>query len=298
MTCNLIKTINVKNILGECILWDAVSGSTWWTDIHAATLYRYFPDSEEIRRYAMPERLCSFGFVLDDHRLICAFESGFAIYDPETGSVDWIDRPEKDIKATRFNDGRVDRQGRFWSGTMAEGDATDMEGKPVTGSLYCTDSEKTLKVLDGIAIPNSLCWSVDSRTMYFTDSPGREIFACDFNPDDGSPGDKKVFARTTGESQPDGSIIDADGYLWNAHWGGGKVVRYTPEGKIDYEIVLPVTQPTCICFGGEGLNFLFVSSARENLSDEQLLSQPHAGSVFIYETRYHGLDESRFVLKK
>ncbi len=300
--CELIHTLNVQNTLGECILWNDINQSVWWTDIHNAVLYRYLWQEKALQKFALPERLCSFGFIANDERLICAFESGFAFYDPLTTDLQWLHKPEENYRGTRFNDGRVDRQGRFWAGTMVEGfegyegQAFDENNIPTKGGLYWISDTELQKPLNNIEISNSLCWSPDSSTMYFADSPTQNILAYQFDGNTAEFSDERVFASTKNDSYPDGSVTDAEGYLWNAHWGGSKVVRFKPNGDIDLEIPLPVTQPTCICFGGPNLDLLFVSTARENLSEEALASQPDAGNVFIFKTPYKGLPEYRFIV--
>jgi L-arabinonolactonase len=293
---SLLTTIPAGNTLGECILWDDRSRCAWWTDIHAAVLYRYAHATSGVEHYELPERLCSFGFIGDDDRLVCAFASGFALYAPTSGELRWLYRPEKDFRGTRFNDGRVDRQGRFWSGTMVEGDARDAAGRPTRGSLYWISGGERRKALGDIAISNSLCWSVDSSILYFADSPTRRIMAYAFDRVTGALGGGRLFADTSGDGEPDGSIIDADGFLWNARWGGSKIVRHAPTGEVDAELDLPVSQPTCVCFGGEDLDLLFVSTAREGLSPESLEAQPEAGHVLVYQTAYRGLPEDRYRL--
>ncbi len=295
--CELLKTIRVGNTLGECILWNAENQLVWWTDIHESTLYNFNPASSELKKYELPERLGSFGFIDNDSRLICAFASGFAIYQPENGEIEWLARPELSYRGTRFNDGRVDREGCFWAGTMVEGDGLNESGNPVKGSLYRLAGRNCTRMLGDIDISNSICWSLDGSTLYFANSPTQIIHAFDMNGDSGLSGsllNKGIFAKSAYPATPDGSVIDADGYLWNAQWGGGKIVRYSPLGDIDYELQLPVSQPTCICFGGPDMNWLFVTTANENLNAAQLVAQPNAGDVFIYRTRFKGLVEPRF----
>jgi L-arabinonolactonase len=290
----LIRTIAAGNILGECILWDETSASVWWTDIEASALYRYEWRTDEIEHYAVPERVCSFGFVENEQRLVCAFESGFAYYEPRSRALEWLFRPEADFRGTRFNDGRVDRQGRFWAGTMIEGEARDRAGKAVEGSLYWISATARGRALGGIEISNSLAWSPDSGTLYFADSPTRRILAYDFDADAGTLGEARVFTEVEGPGVPDGSTVDAEGFLWNAEWGGSRIVRYAPSGTIDATLDLPVSQPTCVCFGGDEMNLLFVTTATEGLSPARLHEQPEAGDVLVYQTGVRGLVESRF----
>lgn len=282
-----VDRIETHNTLGECVLWNDRQQSVWWTDIHEARLYRYQLQQRHLTTYIVPERLASFGFTEDDDWLICAFASGFALYQPDSQKIDWIARPEADNSGTRFNDGRVDRQGRFWAGTMCE--RQPME--PV-GSLYCLSGRHVKKMLGDIFIANSICWSPDSSEFYFADSPRYTIHRYAFNAVTGEPHAPNVFATTAAPHEPDGSTVDADGYLWNAVWGGGKVVRHG--SGVDRELQLPVSQPTCVAFGGADLNLLLVSTARIGLSAEQLEREPDAGNLLIYRTPYRGLAESRF----
>jgi sugar lactone lactonase YvrE len=291
----LVGTVAARNTLGECILWDGVARSVWWTDIQEATLYNNVPGTPELRRYALPERLCSFGFVEGDPRLVCAFESGFALYEPASRDLQWLYRPERGFTGTRFNDGRVDRQGRFWSGTMVEGDARDGAGEPVKGSLYWVSAAGHGRVFGGIDISNSLAFSPNADILYFADSPRREIRAHDFDAGTGAVGSGRRFVELEA-GVPDGSTVDAEGCLWNASWGASRVVRYRASGAVDVVIDVPVSQPTCVCFGGERLDLLFVSTAREGLTDAELEAQPLAGDVLVYETDYRGLPESRYRL--
>jgi L-arabinonolactonase len=285
----LIDTVEVGNTLGESVLWCERQQAVWWTDIHESRLHRYIPAQRDLTTYTLPERLTSFGFTEDEGQLICAFASGFALYRPESGEIHWLAQPEKHLPGNRFNDGRVDRQGRFWAGTMVERAADG-----VTGSLYRLAGRECVKILDGIQISNSICWSPDSSRFYFADSPKYRIFSYAFDSQAGIPSDPQIFASTQAPYEPDGSTVDAQGYLWNALWGGGKVVRNAPDGSIAETLHLPVSQPTCVAFGGRDLNLLLVTSARVGLSVEQLNHEPQAGNLFIYRTPFTGLTEARF----
>lgn len=288
MKATLIDRVSVGNTLGEGVLWDSVSKLAWWTDIQERRLYRYEPVSRALQRFELPERLGSFGFIESSERIIAAFESGFAYYHPESAALEWVSRPEHAAANMRFNDGRVDRHGHFWAGSMVEG-----SGKP-TGKLYSLARGVSQEHLSGISICNSLCFSPDGRHMYFADSPLRTILRFDMDPGTGDLSNRQVFARTPPGAFPDGSIVDSDGHLWNAQWGAGCVVRYAPDGRISDRVELPVTQPTCVAFGGDALDLLFITSARESLDAEALSTQPQAGDVFIFKTNVAGCKESRY----
>lgn len=288
---HLVETLKVGNELGEGVIWDHQASKIWWTDIQQRQLYRYDPETKELDQWSTPERLCCFAPLATGEGLACAFESGFAFYQPPTGNLDWIKKLEEDNPATRFNDGRTDRQGRLWSGTMVEG-----ENAPYKGSLYCLHQDLSVsKTLGGLSIPNSLCWSPDGATVYHTDTPTQRINKYSFDTRKGTLDDAKLFAKTDRGCFPDGSIVDAQGYLWNAQWGGGKVVRYAPNGKVDLEVQVPTMQPSCVAFGGRGLNLLIVTSAYQGMDSATRAQQPQAGHLFIFETEFTGLVEQPFV---
>ena len=286
----LVDVLRVENILGEGILWNHHTQMLWWTDIQARRLYRYDWHSKQMRQYATPQRLGSFGFVDGDSLLIAAFESGIALYDPDSQRTEWLARPIADTQQVRFNDGRVDRQGRFWAGTMIE--TPSQNG---CANLYCVDhAGHAQQRKTGILISNGLCFSPDGAYLYFADSPRREILRYPMLEPAGELGTPQPFASTPAGADPDGSNVDADGFIWNAQWGAGRVVRYAPDGQIDRVLTVPVTQPTCVAFGGPELNLLFVSSARQGLSAEQLQQQPDAGAVFVYDVGVSGLPEPHY----
>jgi sugar lactone lactonase YvrE len=285
----LVGTIPSSCVLGEGPVWDARIGVLWFTDIQASRLLRFDWHSGELRRYATPERLGSLGLTTDPGQLVCALASGFARYEPESGRCDWIVRTEPDYRGIRMNDGRIDRAGRFWAGSMIEDKAL---AAGAAGSLYRldrADGSPPARLLDGIAISNSICFAPDGLRLYFTDTPTQEIAAFDLDPATGTIANRQTLARLAGGAFPDGSDVDADGRVWNAEWGSGKVTAYGSDGTVQARIELPVSQATCIAFGGPDLDHLFVTTAREGLSEAELARQPQAGNVFIYRTGIRGL---------
>ena len=284
-----IETIRVGNTLGEGVLWDVETQTLWWTDIQERKLLRHDLRSRRTDTIPTPERLCSFGFVRGSGKLIAAFESGIALFDPASGAIEWLARPESRA-GIRFNDGRVDRQGRFWAGTMMEGD-----GSLALAKLYSLDRDGKLQTREtGIAIYNGICWSPDGTRFYFSDSPLRTIFVYDFEATSGGISNRRVFATTPEGAFPDGANVDAEGFLWSAHWGAGQVVRYAPDGRIDRTIDVPASQPSCVAFGGSDLDLLFVTSARDGLKADVILRHPSAGDVFVYRVGIRGLPDPRF----
>jgi sugar lactone lactonase YvrE len=179
------------------------------------------------------------------------------------------------LPSVRLNDGRTDRWGNLVFGTLNE--APDQT--PI-GSFYQFSWRHGLRrlALPGVAIPNSICFSLDGRTMWFCDSLDRVIRCCDYDAASAHVHNIRIFARCAG--LPDGSIIDGDGCLWNAEWGSGGVRRYTPAGHVDRVVTVPTKNPTCPCLGGPGLHDLYVTSSREEHSDDELDRTPAAGGLF------------------
>lgn len=292
ITATLIDEIHVGNQLGEGIQWNTDDNAVWWTDILASALYRYDPKASSVVKYEMPEPLGSFAFHESGERLIAAFASGFASLDPSTDEISWIERPAFLAGEGRFNDGRADRQGRFWSGTMM---ANPGDGAPATGRLFCLDHDLKSSVHENsVNISNGICWSPSGNRMYFADSLKGEIVQYDFDCSAGTLSNRRMFARPPEGASPDGAAVDAAGNVWSAQWGIGKVFAYDPSGQLIFDLDVPASQPTCVAFGGPKLDTLYVSSARDGLSDDILAEEPSAGNVFAYKTSVQGLPESRF----
>ncbi len=278
--------LDVKNVLGEGVLWDARIGSAVWTDIQSACFWQWQPGGEPIG-FPLPQRLGSIALTQTPGTYLGGFEHGFARFTPTTGAFEMLAPVTAEHAHLRLNDGRVDRSGTFWAGSMVEA-----KGQPL-GSLWRYDGDgKATAFFDDIIIPNSLCWTRNGTQMYFTDTMTQTIRRYVFEADKGPIGNPEIFATTSGARYPDGSCIDAEDHLWNAQWASGEVVRYRPDGSIERRIALPVTQPSCVTFGGPDLNLLLVTTARQSLSDEALRQQPLAGALFVFETDVTGLPEN------
>ncbi|MBB5519815.1 SMP-30/gluconolactonase/LRE family protein [Amphiplicatus metriothermophilus] len=289
---SLVAAVECANTLGEGVVWDDRSNAALWTDIEGRTLYRTVFPFQLVERFSTPERIGSFGLLSGrSDQLVVAFESGFALFAFESGAARWIDRPPLPSHA-RFNDGRVDRNGTFWAGAMIEDPA--LRETHTTALYRLCNGRRADKVIGGIRISNSLCWSPDGTIMYFADTPRQAIWAFDMI--DGAPKNRRVFVETPAGAYPDGSTIDADGCLWNAQWGAGRVVRYTPDGRVDAIIETPAPNVTCVAFGGPSLQLILVTSARAELDDNALAKAPMSGNLFVYESPFRGLQESRCAL--
>jgi len=273
--------------LGECPIWDERLQLLYWVDSRGPAVKRIEPGSGKIHVLPVAEAIGSIAF-REGRGMLAATKSGIHFLDPASGSLAPMARPETHLPDNRFNDGRCDRHGRFWAGTMS-----DVRRDPV-GTLYRLDTDlRCTPLRNAIIIPNGLAWSPDGRTMYFADTMRHTIWAWDYDPGSGAATRERVFADA-GAGRPDGSCVDADGCLWNAEYGAARVVRYTPAGVVDRVIELPVANPTCCCFGGPRLDELYITSARQRLTAGELALQPLAGNVLVVRPGVQGLPESRF----
>jgi sugar lactone lactonase YvrE len=276
------------DILGEGPVWSEPEQALYWVDIQGQTLQRWHCATGDYRVWAMPAPIGSFALRARGGAVV-ALKTGLAYFDPGTEIFQPIIDPEPNRSDIRFNDGKCDQHGRFWVGTMHDVG----ESRPI-GALYRLDPDGSLhKMRDQVIVSNGLGWSPDNRTMYYTDSPRRTIYAYDFDLDTGRIGGERVFARDT-VGFPDGLTVDTEGYIWSVKWDGWKVVRYRPDGSVDQEIEMPVQRPTSCIFGGPGLQDLYVTTARIGISTAELERQPLAGSVLVIRTGTTGLPEPRF----
>ncbi len=296
---NLMTNLRVGNILGEGVFWDVETQSIWWTDIEASKIYQFHTESQQLKQFPTPYRVACFALIEDDPRIIAAFDKGIALYHLETAEIEWLAQPELHLPHHRFNDGRVDRQGRFWAGTMIEHNASSSNvNDKQFGALYCVDNQARCdKKLTEIGISNSLCWSPDGQYLYHADSSKQQIVRFNFDHIRCSLSEPIVLVQTPDNCFPDGAEIDEQGYLWSAQWNGCKVVRYSPEGHVDLSLQLPVTNPTCVAFGGKNLDWLIVTTAKQGLSQQQLANEPQAGDLFIYQLNgVKGIKSKRYKL--
>jgi sugar lactone lactonase YvrE len=215
--------------------------------------------------------------------LILVTETGLATFDTATGVFDLV-QPMTFEPGFRTNDGKIDVAGRLWWSTM-----DDNEGER-TGALFRTDPDGTTRqVLDGIHISNTVSCSPDGKTMYFADSVLGLLWAFPIL-SDGSLGERRVFASTKGErGAPDGSAVDAEGYVWNAQWGAWRIVRFAPDGRVDRIVEFPVEKVSSCIFGGPDLRTMYVTTANENLDAAGRAAQPLAGNLFAFDPGVAGL---------
>ena len=275
------------DILGECPLWSEEEQALYWIDIRRPAIQRWHPASDVMRTWPMPDILGSIA-LCGNGRLLVASRS-LHYFDTTTGKLTRLVKQAAEDPTLRFNDGKCDRQGRFWVGTM--NDVT----KARVGALYRADRSGCARIEDGYHVPNSTCFTVDGRTMYFGDSEQQTIFAFPLDPATGQLGPRRVFAKTTLPAVPDGATVDVENHVWVAEYGGWRVTRLAPDGSVDRVIEMPVQNPTSCTFGGPDLKTLYITTASQRLTPEQLAKQPLAGALFAFEPGVRGLPEPHFV---
>lgn len=278
--------------LGEGPIWHAGRQQLFFFDINEQTLFAVTAGGEIADSWLFNETVAA-AAVVDDHTLVLATDTGLKEFDLATGGMNRINEIEADKPDTRTNDSRVHPSGAFWIGTMDRGAAE----API-GAVYHYRAGQLTTLKSGIAIPNATCFSPDGRIAYWTDTPSKKIMQVATDPATGLPvGEWTLFADVSdGRGYPDGAVVDSEGYLWNAKWGGSCVVRHAPDGSIDRIIEVPVSQVTCPAFGGKDLKTLFITTAAKNMSEAQLAAEKHAGSLFVIEVDVAGQPEPFIVL--
>jgi sugar lactone lactonase YvrE len=218
--------------------------------------------------------------------LLLACDDGLHAYDPETETQTFLVDPEPGRPGHRKNDGRADWAGNFWIGTLRESDYGSV------GAIYVISPEhEVTEFVGGLSIPNALAFDRERKRLYFADTRAYTIWMCDYDAGTGRIGERRIFATTAAPARPDGSCLDSEGFLWNAEYAGGRLVRYSPDGRIDRVVDLPVSHPTCCCFGGEKLEQLFVTSASEPLSPAERQAEPLAGWLLVLDVGLQGRPE-------
>lgn len=270
--------VEARDRLGEGPCWSAADDRLYWFDIKGRRLHWVTYDGTWVG-HDLPFR-ASTAAPRARGGLLMATDAGLATYDPASGALDLV-RPMTFPPGFRTNDGKTDPCGRFWWSTMDDDDGRR------AGSVHITDPDlQTFEVLGGIHIANATAFSPDGATLYLADSRRQTLFAYDTT----DLSRRRVFARTQGAVAPDGAAMDREGGLWNAEWGGGRLVRYAPDGVLDLVVDLPVDQPTACAFGGPGLATLYVTSAWDGLSESARARQPLAGALFAFEPGIPGLE--------
>ena len=274
---------DLKAELGEGPVWVERDRALYFTDIKKRQVHRYSPETGERRSWAAPEQV---GFVLpaESGGFIAGLKSGLYRFDETSGAFELIVEVEPDRPNNRLNDGVVDPAGRLWFGTMDDGES----GK--TGAFYCFDRGRLAHSgISGIAITNGPAISPDGRRLYWVDTVGGGIFACDIAAD-GTLGPSRDFARIAGEDgHPDGPTVDSEGHVWISLYAGWEARRYSPGGDLLERVRFPVANITKIAFGGPDLRTAFATTARQLLSAEEIATQPQIGGLFDFQVEVPGV---------
>ncbi len=286
--------------LGEGPCWHGGEQALYWTDVPSRRLHRWSA-ADGHKTWDVPNMISALA-PCTSGGLIVAEVHGLSFFDTETGALTPFVAPEADKPLNRCNDGGADRQGRFWVGTMYnnladDGSPVDMEGD--TGTLWRVQPDGSYEAMvTGLGISNTLAWRADNRLFYFADTL-KGIWAFDFDPDAGSLSNRREFAMQDRADladlgHPDGSTIDAEGYLWNCRWDGGCVIRFAPDGSIDRKLEVPASRVTSAAFGGPDLDTLYITTARYGHDDAELARQPLAGAIFACKPGVKGLPQGVF----
>ena len=280
---------NVHATLGEGPVWVAREDALYWLDIKGRKIFR-LDEHEHVTEWATPMRIGSIA-PRRSGGFIAGTDEGIAIVDPERNLFEIVVNPEEELPDNRFNDGKVDRRGRFWTGTM-----DDREGAGVaSGTLYCVDPDLSWTAVDGsYRVTNGPAFSPSGTTMYHSDSARQITYAFDMD-SAGKPSNRRPFLQFgKRDGYPDGMTVDSEGCLWIAFWDGWCLRRYAPDCEWIETIKVPVQRPTSCAFGGRDLDKLYISSARSGLDEAALEMQPNAGGLFMLTPGVQGIKDVPF----
>ncbi len=278
--------------LGESPLWCPRTRRLWWVDVHAPSLQSFDPASGAHDALPQPGRSLGCIALRRAGGFVLAGDGALDAFDPATGARAPLIDLEPDRADIRLNDGKADPRGRLWIGSMSADAFVPVGRLHRVGPGEAASDPTTTALLHGIIVPNSIAFAPDGRTFYFADTRRYAIWAWDLDLDDGVIANRRLFADTTGRpGRPDGSCIDAEGCLWNAEYAGGRIVRYAPDGRIDRVVALPVSPPTCVAFGGDRLETLYVTSAAQALTPAERAAEPLAGALLALDVGVAGRPE-------
>jgi L-arabinonolactonase len=281
-----------RDRVGESPIWDVRQGALYWVDAANSLLQRYIPDQDRYDRWKTPLPVAAVAPNVEGG-VILILRDGFYAFDFDNGRFTPLQRPEEGNRRVRFNDGKIDRQGRFIAGTAVEAGVEE----PL-GVLYRLNSDLSFDVLETeIVIANGPCFSPDGGTFYFADSARYQIFAYDYDCSSGALSNKRVFVDTRPYgSIPDGATVDSEGYVWVALVEKGRLTRFDAHGQFDAFVELPVRYPTSVAFGGVNLDTLYVTSISRSLSGRFIATDPDAGAVFsVDRLGVRGIAEQPFI---
>ncbi|HEY4202276.1 MAG TPA: SMP-30/gluconolactonase/LRE family protein [Devosiaceae bacterium] len=271
---------------GEGPFWHHLHDRLFWFDIPNRTMFSAEATGRIVDRFTFDQPV-SAAAVIDKDTLAIASAGALLKLRLSTDERSVITPFEADKPGNRSNDSRMHPAGGFWIGSMSRrGD-----NEPGAGAVYQFRAGRLERILDQVTITNSICFSPDGRIAYFADTPTNKILKCDLDPETGLPiGEWSIFAEVD-RGSPDGAVVDTEGFLWSARWGGSCVVRHAPDGREVRTIELPVSRITCPAFGGADRKTMFITTAREHMTGAELNNEPHAGGVFAIDLDVAGQTE-------
>jgi sugar lactone lactonase YvrE len=280
--------------IGESPTWSEREQALYWIDVKAPALYRFNPDGGETRTWKLPSEIGCFALYNDQPAALVALRSGLFRLDLASGALTKLADPPYDPSIYRFNEGECDGKGRFWLGTMFEPKTSGVEPRP--GRLFhYTGGEGLVPQPDLSLTPNGMSWSEDGRALFLAHSKEHSIYRFEFDLESGRIGKRQLFAEIPAAlGVPDGSAMDSEGFYWSAIHGGSRLIRFRPDGGVDREVMLPVSQPTMCAFGGPELDVLYITSAASGRSLLHKVTERHAGGLFRFRPGVRGLRRHGF----
>lgn len=278
-------------ILGEGPSYDPISNRLVWFNILGKELHELNLETNEKRVHSLPF-MASVYAAIDDKRQLIVSEDGLFIRDRESGTLERHAQLEHDKPGNRSNDGRMHPSGSLWVGTMSK------TGEKHAGAIYHVSKGEVTELFDKISIPNGICFSPDGSRGYFVDTMTNHYMTVKLDQHTGLPvGKVELFIdQSDTGSGCDGSVCDAEGYLWNARWGGSSILRYAPDGSISAQYDVPPKQPTCPVFYGKGLNRLAFTSAFEHMDEEMRAQSAANGRTFDLGIEVNGVADAAYKL--
>ena len=275
---------NRRFALGEGPHFDTQTGHLYWVDIVACQAWRMNTADRTAIHWEFDTPISAVVPRVGGG-LMVALSRRLEFFDPATGVRALFSAPEAGIIGNRSNEARVDPTGRFWLGTMQNNIGPNREDLPITkstGGLYRIDGDGSFtKLVSDIGVSNTLCWDEKRKRLYFADTTARTIRVFDWDAESGHISNPRVFAAKHPRGFPDGSALDAEGYLWNCRWAGSCIIRYAPDGSVDRIVDVPVTNPTSCVFGGPDLRTLYITSAYQGMSDAKRAANPLEGALLV-----------------
>jgi sugar lactone lactonase YvrE/DNA-binding IclR family transcriptional regulator len=281
--------VPARSLLGEGPIWSTRDSALYWVDILTPSVHCH--RGPGLNTSTPLGSMVSVAVPKTSGGLLLATPSGLMGWPAPEEPLEWFSHPDSERANNRYNDGKCDRRGRLWVGSM------DMGATANRGSLFKVEADgQFTRMESGLTVANGLGWSPDNRLMYFTDSFRRTIYQYEFDLDAGTLSNRRpLIVLGPEEGSPDGLTVDQDGCLWVALWDAWSVVRFSPQGREVMRVRLPVPRPTSCCFGGSQLDTLYVTSASVRLSAQSLQAAPLSGSLFALQIPgVKGLPETLF----